>query len=54
MITWNKVAHFLKVGNRAEVRINLFSFLNGFKVIRCEIIDDTLIISLKNTKPDPN
>jgi hypothetical protein len=54
MITWSKVAEFVKIGNKAEVRINLFSFLNGFKIVKAKIVDDTLIISLKNTKPHPN
>jgi hypothetical protein len=45
MISWSKTAQLLRYGNKAEIRINLFSFLNGFKIIRCEIIDDTLIIS---------
>lgn len=50
MITWSKVADLIRVGNKAEIRINLFSFLNGFKIIRCEIIDDTLIVSLNTSK----
>lgn len=54
MITWSKVAQLTRIGSTAEIRICLFSFLNGFKIIRCEIIDDTLIVSLKNTKPHSN
>jgi hypothetical protein len=50
MITWSKVAQFLKVGNRAEVRINLFGFLNDFKFLRTEIINDTLIITFNKVK----
>ena len=45
MISWSKTAQLLRYGNRAEIRINLFSFLNGFKFLKTEIIDDTLIIS---------
>ena len=51
MITWSKVADFIRVGNKAEIRINLFSFLNGFKIVKTKIVNDTLIISLKNIKP---
>ena len=47
---WSKMATLTRCATTAEVRINLFSFLNGFKIIRCEIIDDTLIVSLKNIK----
>lgn len=50
---WTKMASLTKCANTAEVRINLFSFLNGFKLIRTEIINDTLIVSfekLENTK----
>ena len=51
MLSWSKVAQLTKIGSKAEIRISLFSFLNGFKIIRCEIIDDTLIVSLKRIKP---
>ena len=54
MITWSKLANFIRVGNKAEIRINLLSFLNGFKIVKAEIVNDTLIISLKNIKPHPN
>ena len=50
MITWSKVAQFLKVGNRAEVRIELFSFLKGFKLLNTTIINDTLIITFNKVK----
>jgi hypothetical protein len=50
MITWSKVADFIRFGNRAEIRINLFSFLNGFKIVKSEIKNDTLTIYLNNTK----
>ena len=50
MITWNKIAELVKIGNKAEIRINLLSFLNGFKIVKTKIINDTLIISLKKTK----
>ena len=44
------MASLTKCANTAEVRINLFSFLNGFKLIRTEIINDTLIVSFEKLK----
>jgi hypothetical protein len=54
MLSWSKVAQLTKIGSKAEIRINLLSFLNGFKIVKAEIVNDTLIVSLKNIKPHSN
>lgn len=44
---WPKMAYLTKCAKTAEVRVKLFSFLNGFRLIRTQIIDDTLIVSFE-------
>ena len=49
---WSKLATLTRYANNAEIRINLFGFLNGFKFLRTEIIDDTLIVTFKKSIED--
>jgi hypothetical protein len=51
-MVWSKMATLSRYANNAEIRISLFSFLNGFKFLRTEIIDDTLIITFKKSIED--
>ena len=50
MISWSKTAELVRYANKAELRISLYSFFNGFKIFKSEIIDDTLIITFNKIK----
>ena len=50
MISWSVSASFLRILNSLEIRIPLNSIANGYKIIKSDIIDDVLVISLRSRK----
>lgn len=50
MISWSVTATFLRFLGSLEIKIPLNNIANGFKIIRTEIINDVLIVSLKDIK----
>lgn len=52
LVYWEISAKLVRDICRAEIKIPLNSFLNGYKIIETKIVDDTLIIKL-NHKIEP-
>lgn len=50
MISWSVTASFLRILGSLEIKIPLNNIANGFKIIKTEIINDVLIVSLNNIK----
>ena len=50
MISWSVTATFLRILGSLEIKIPLNNIANGFKIIKTDIINDVLIISLKDIK----
>ena len=50
MISWSVTASFLRILGRLEIKIPLNNIANGFKILKTEIINDVLIVSLKDVK----
>jgi hypothetical protein len=51
MFYWEISARIARYLTKAEIKIPLNSFLNGFKIVKSEIVDDTLIIKLVTQDP---
>ena len=52
LVYWEISAKLVRDICRAEIKIPLNSFLNGYKIIETKIVDDTIIIKL-NHKTEP-
>jgi hypothetical protein len=50
MISWSVTASFLRILGSLQIRIPLNGIADGYKIIKTEIINDVLIVSLKNIK----
>ena len=51
MYFWEISARIVRYLTKAEIKIPLNSFLNGFKIVKSKIVHDTLIIKLATQDP---
>ena len=51
MISWSVTASFLRILGSLEIRIPLNNIANGFTIVKSEIVNDNLVISLIKLNP---